>query len=285
MSGPHRAAAIVALALGTVLLSLPAWAQGRGGQAPGKTKTPRPSGGPLVPSPGNPSPAVPSLASWLDDASSLERGQALLGVSVARWSAPGVRVWFAPSLFAMAGLSDRVGLGVSFPVYHLRDDAGAAARGVGDVTIFGKLGVVSPETRAVGLAFAPVVVLFESVNEPGSRDVAWAVPVSLEARLNGGRVYGSAGYFSSGALFINGAFEISVTPKWAVAGTLGSTFATRTDASTSAAGQRTDGSVALMFVAAPNVALSFSVGRSFSGSDALDGGPWIAAGFSLMPRR
>jgi hypothetical protein len=282
--GSHRAASILALTLGAVLLTLPARAQGRSGQAPGQTKAPRPGGGPLVPSPGNPSPAVPTLASWLDDASSLERGQALLGVSVARWSASGTRVWFAPSLFAMAGLSNRLGLGVSFPVYHLRGSDGATDRGIGDVTIFGKLGVVNPETHTVGLALAPVVVLFESPDAAGSRDVAWAVPVSLEARLDGGRVYGSAGYFSSGAVFVNGAFEINVAPRWAVAGTLGSTFATRNDASTGA-GQRTDGSVALMFVAASNVALSCSVGRSFSGAAALDGGPWIAAGFSIMPRR
>ena len=279
----RRAAIFAALVLGVIAVDAPAAAQGRSGEAPGtqKIKAPRPAGGPTVPSPGNPSPALPHLASWLDDASSLSRGEALLGISVAYWTVEGTRVWFAPSAFVMAGVTDRIGVGASVPVYSLRDPTGATMRGVGDVTIFGKFGLINPEVRTVGVAFAPVVVVFEDTALDGGRRVAWAVPVSLEARLDRGRVYGSAGYFSSGAAFFNGAIELTLASKWALGGTLGSTFATGQDTTIAGSGRRTDASVSVMFAPAASFALSASVGRSFSGVPELDGGPWVAAGFAI----
>ena len=269
----------IALALGLTLLASAADAQGRGGQSGRGGGPPRPGSGPAVSTPGTPSPSVNPLASWISDATTLAPGAVWLGVSIARWSTDDVRVLFAPSTLAMAGVSPRVDVGLSVPVYHLRDTTGATARGVGDVSLFTKVKLFDPAERTIGLAVAPVVVIFEDAT---GRRATWAVPVSLEARNRAGRVYGSAGYFSSGAAFVNGAVDLNLSRIVVLTGVLGVAFATRTDEELGETNRRrTDASVALSAFAAPTIALSVSVGRSFSGNSALDGGPWIAASIAV----
>lgn len=191
-------------------------------------------------------------------------------------------MWFAPSTLVMAGVSDRIGLGASMFVYHASDASGVTTRGIGDVTIFGKLGLVQPETRTVGFALTPVLMVFQGSAQDAGRTVGWALPVSVERRLSRGRVYASAGYFSTGATYFNSAAEVRLASRLAVLGTLGGAFATGDDGSITPR-RRTDLGASLMAIAGRNLTLSLSLGRSFSGDAALDGGPWIAAGFAIRP--
>lgn len=283
-----RAAIVVAAAVSHLLTVSPLLAQGRGGGAGGAGRGPkRPGTSSVVPTPGQPSPSAVPLASWLDDASRLRQGDAWLGLSFARWAVEGTRVWFAPSAFFMVGLSERVGIGASVPVYHLRDATGATAHGVGDIGIFGKVGVVDPETRRVGVAFAPVVMILDDDTAAATgRRATWAVPVSLEARGSRGRVYGSAGFFSNGTVFVNAAGDVTLTPVIGVGATVGGAFATGDDDITGGTGRRRfDTSGSLFAAATENMTLSVSIGRSFSGDRTLDGGPWVAVGVAFMRSR
>ena len=285
----HHAAAVAIAAFGLLTFATVAHGQGRSGGAPGKLRPKTPSGtSSIAPSPGQPTPAAVPLATWLDDASRLDRGDLWLGLSFARWSVGTTRVVFAPSTFFMAGVTDRVAVGASVPVYHLRDESGLTSHSVSDIAVFGKIGVVDPEQRAVGVAVAPVIVFQEGdgIVMPAGRHASWAVPISLEIRGRAGRLYGSAGYFSHGAAFFSTACELMLTSKLAMGGTFGSAASTRDDeALASLRKNRMDASVSLFLIPSQSVSLSLSLGRSFSGDASVDGGPWIAAGFSLLRSR
>jgi hypothetical protein len=155
------------------------------------------------------------------------------------------------------------------------------------VSIFGKIGLVNPAAHGVGVALTPIVVEYTTVTSTGSqRQAAWAVPVGLEARGTHGRVYGSIGYFSSGALFANGAGEWSLTSKFGLSGTLGVTRATGSAVQTASSLHRVDTSASAFVLPSPAVSLFVAVGRSFSGDPLLDGGPWVAAGIAIHhPKR
>jgi hypothetical protein len=284
---PHAAAAVIAT-FGLLALAAPVHGQGRSGGAPGQQRPKAPGGTTIAPSPGQPTPAAVPLATWLDDASRMGRGDLWLGMSFAWWSVGTTRVFFAPSTFVMIGATDRVALGTSVPVYHLRDDSGLTTHGVSDIAVFGKIGLVDPERRPVGVAVAPVVVFQEGdgVVMPAGRHASWAVPISLEMRGRAGRLYGSAGYFSHGAAFFSTACELLLTSKLAMGGTFGAAASTRDDEPlASLRKNRMDGSASVFVMPSSSVSLSFSVGRSFSGDASVDGGPWIAAGFSLLRSR
>ena len=100
---------------------------------------------------------------------------------------------------------------------------GTSAHGLGDVYLAVKLGLLDPaaEGRSFGLAVAPVVELLSSGSLPEGRGrVQWALPVAMEKRFEGFRVYGSVGYFSRGAIFGSAAVEVPVTTKLTATATL-----------------------------------------------------------------
>lgn len=279
------AGAALALALGWTLLAAPAAAQGRSGQAPGSAQrnSNHPGNGPPVTPPGTPSPATPPLATWLDDASVPGRGSMWLTASVGRWSSDAGRTLFAPALSFVAGIAPRTSLGASLSVYHFRDTAGATQSGVSDSSVFGKVALVDPATHHAGLALTPIVEIFNQATSSGTteRHASFAVPVSVEARSEHARVYGSVGYFFDGVVFFTGAIELRAGSRFAVTATAGHTYATRQDVTVTTTRQRSDVSVAGAVLASTHVALFGAIGHSFSGDPVADGGPWVAAGVSI----
>jgi hypothetical protein len=280
-SQSRSAMVIAALALGLIASEAgAAAAQGRSGGAPGKVHQPRPGGGAPATTPGSPTPAVASLTTWLDDTTPLMKGEMWLGLSVAHWKTDDARTLFAPIVFTSGGLSSRVSAGATAPVYHQRDSSGNNFSGFGDVTFFGKLSVRDPATHRFGLAFTPVVVVYQSPDS--ARRAAWAMPISLERRASRGRVYGSAGYFSSGAIFGNAAADAWLGSRLSAGVVFGATRRTKTESTnTLVSRHRIDLSGTVSITATRKFALFGSIGKSFTGAPALDGGPWIAGGILI----
>jgi len=111
-----------------------------------------------------------------------------------------------PVLNVSYGITNRAQFGATVPFYRV-SYLGSTARGLDDVYINGKFAVVDPSTNGrFGLAVGSVVEILSAGTQDMSR-VQWAVPVSLEARGSGVRGYGTAGYFSRGAVFTAGAVE------------------------------------------------------------------------------
>jgi hypothetical protein len=161
-------------------------------------------------------------------------------------------------------------LGASVPVYHYRDASGAASHGIGNVDLYGKIAVIDPTARRVGFALAPML----EISPASDHQVGWALPLNMEARLSGGRVYGSLGYFSRGAAFGSVAGEVPAGHHASVTGTVGQTYAGGGSRLTTVGG-----SVAIY----ANSAMGFFIGlnRSF-GDDPAATGTSIGGGLSLL---
>lgn len=274
----------VVCALGALVAPATVAAQGKSGQTPAASHGKKPGqlgGGPTTTTASTPTPATISLATWLDDASLLTPGAVWVSASAARWKTDAGTVIEAPILNVAAGLSPRVNLGAGVPFYRFTDTAGATESGIADVMLFGKIGLRSPESH-VGVALTPVIDIAGQATTDGSSRVTWALPVSLERRSGDSRAYGSAGYWSNGAIFGTGALEFTVAPTVSLTGSLGYSYATR--AASVPAGQnryRTDLSGTVAVTPRPSFSVFGAVGHAFSGTPSIDGGLWIAAGASF----
>ena len=135
----------------TLAVAVPAFAQGKsGGKKPVKTATPPPSSSALSTPTGGQLAigATASPFSWLDDASVLEPGNILLGVSMLQWHGAGVSETIFPVIDATIGLTPRVQFGANVP---------RVAGGLGTTFFSAKIGVLQDEVRGLsrgGLADA-----------------------------------------------------------------------------------------------------------------------------------
>ena len=280
-----RLAAIVALVVS--LAVSPAWAQGKSGKTPGASHGHQPGGGngPKTPSAPTPSPATASFTSWIDDATLLGPGTAWVALSAGEWNSPAGRAIEAPVIAAIAGIAPHLGVGAGLPVDTFRDTTGATSTGVGDVSMFAKIGVVDPSSHAVGVAVSPVLQISTPSDSTGGRQASWALPVSVEVRGAHSRVYGSGGYFSSGSVFATGAVELRPAPRIAFTGLLGHTYAVQSSTvPTGESRHRTDISGSVAIVLSRRAVAFASIGHAFSGNATADGGPWIAAGLAFRTR-
>lgn len=280
-----RVAAIVATA---VLAAAPAWAQGKSGKTSAANHGHQPGGGsgPKAPSAPTPSPATASLNTWIDDATLIGPGTAWVALSAGEWNSPAGRAIEAPVGAFVAGLAPRVSVGGSLPVETFRDATGATASGVGDVSLFAKLGVVDPAAHVVGVAVIPIVQISPSADGSSGRQASWALPVSVEVRGSHARVYGTGGYFSGGSVFASGAIEVRPAPRLALTGMLDQTYAVQATSTVVAGGtrHRTDVSGSLTVILSRRAAVFASVGHAFSGDATADGGPWIAGGLAFRTK-
>jgi len=295
--GGSRGRALLALGLSFALGGATAAAQGKGNGGQGSSsshgnsshgKPTHPGGGPPVTQIGTPTPATVSLSSWLDDASPLGMGATWLSVAAADWRSDSGRELEVPIVSIATGVAPRVSLGASMPVYHFQDVSGTTQNGIGDVPLFAKVVLMNPAegSRHVGVALTPLVDVSSEAAADGASRVTWAVPVSVEARMTHARVYGSGGYFSSGAVFGTGALEVAIAPRVRVTATLGESYATRVDAAAVGASRhRTDISASAAVLVNRGAAVFAAVGHAFSGTPAVDGGPWIAGGLAVRLAR
>jgi hypothetical protein len=282
--GSAAAAALLLLALAS-----PAAAQGKG-KGLGKTKNKNP---PAAQGSGGGDPiagtGVRQFGVWLDDATLSPRGQGWATFGVGYTRALFGHQWDFPSVDAGIGVSRRVQLGITAPVSHVSYLDGTGTRGVGDVYLSAKIGVLDPEAkgRTFGVALAPVVeVLSSSSVAEGADRVFWALPVTFERRFERYRVYGTAGYFSRGAAFASAAVELPVSEKVTATATLSHTRSLEEDPLSDLqelAGSRWDLAGGAVYFLNPKATLYASLGRTVSRLDAnassLSLGVGVSVGF------
>ena len=215
-----RSAATAALLL--LALAHPAAAQGHGrGLGRGKNKAP-------APQPGSPdAPAIPGtgvrhFGAWLDDATLLPPWKGWMTFGVGYWKSTFGHQWDAPSMDAGMGISKRVQIAITAPISRVEYSDGSSIEGLGDAYVAAKIGLLTPGTgRRFGLAVIPVLEILSSGSVvEGAGRLHWGLPVAFEWRLRTLRAYGSAGYFSRGAVFGAGALEAPVSRRIYVTGSV-----------------------------------------------------------------
>ncbi len=283
---PRALAVAAAAAILIAGAAASAWAQGKG-NAYGRGRSGSPSAAsapaPSTSSSGSgdsadgvvfqpPGAGVRNFGVWLDDASMLSPGTGWTSVSFGYWRTPLFREVNVPMVDGGVGLARRVQVGFSVPVYHVNEPGGPVSRGVGDLYLNAKIQLRDPSAspRGVGFAIVPVLEVLRFQPYPDEGRVQWALPGTIEVQRQGWRAFGSAGYFSRGALFAGAGLETAVSDKLWLVGTITQSHSTRSDELSSALGlvqTRTDVSGGATVAVTPNVAVFGSVGRTISRQD------------------
>lgn len=270
-----RSAAFAALLL--VFCSASAFAQGngkgRGAKAPKLSSPTQQSSGSSLVVPGN---GVRHFGVWLDDASILPMGNGWTTFGIGYWQSTLGHQWDVPSLDGGFAIAPKLQVGISAPVSHATYADGYTSRGLGDLYVSGKYGLINPETTKskFGLAVIPVLEFLSDApvgDTMGIGRVQWALPVSMERRFDKFRLYGAGGYFSRGAVFVSGALEVPVNDKVTVTGTLSNSRSLTNDALSDEMGlakTRLDASGGVMYVLRSAIVVYGSLGRTLSRTDA-----------------
>ena len=300
MSRHARIAAAGAL-LCVLFDSMPAAAQGNGrGNAFGQNKRPSGSstsspaagGSDVAAADGASSvsldgPGIRAFGSWLDDASIMSAGSGYASFAVSYWRLPGFTEVDVPALDVGIALTSRVQVGASVPVYHAREPGGPVARGVGDLQFSSKIQLRDPaagKRHQIGLAITPMLEVLSTAPVPGSSRVFWALPASIELRRKGWRTYGSAGYFSRGAVFSSGAVEVSVSDRTWITGTVSQSRSVKRDDLSEALGLspvRTDVTGGATVLVTDTLAVFGSLGRTLSRLDPNRADLFVVGGLSM----
>ncbi len=272
------------LLLGAVLVAAPAFAQGHGHGA-GKAPHTGPPSSQQAPA----GTGVRSFGVWLDDASVMPRGSGWVSVSLGHWRTALFNQTDVPTIDAGYGVWRRVQVGGSVPYFHARDAGGGPmTSGLGDVYLNTKIQLrEAGGTHTVGFAVIPVVEVLGEAAPDGSR-AHWALPASIEVQKNGFRVYGTAGYFSRGALFASGALEVPVSDRVVAFGSLTHSYSTRSDPLALSMGlnqQRSDVTGGASYVLAPSAIVFGSIGRTISRRDPTSASLALNVGISLVFQR
>lgn len=244
----------------------PAAAQGKGrkvGQQ--RVSTPAATTGSAAPLAAVSSPSTLQFGSWLDDASVGAPGSAWASLSFGHYRLSGTNQTDFPVVDAGLGLADGVQFGLTVPYYRVQIPGSAPFAGIGDVYVHAKVCLIdaAAPNRSFGLALTPVVEVLEQ--PAGNSRVTWGLPVDLEYRLNGYRLYGSTGFFSRGAVFGGGAVEKAVHEKVVVTGALTFTRSLKEDLAAQAIGiPRSRGDVTAMatYFLRPSIAAFVGTGRT-----------------------
>ncbi|HYT75095.1 MAG TPA: hypothetical protein VEL79_10140, partial [Vicinamibacterales bacterium] len=211
------------------------------------------------------------LASWLDDADTLEPGRLNLGVSIGRWTSLDGGETEGPAADVSVGVLNGVQLGASLPYYRASYSDGFNISGLGDSYFVAKLRLIDPGEHAIGVAVAPTLeVLSESAVSDttlGLSRVNFAFPISVEIDRDATRVYATGAYFTRGATSLGGAVEHTLHERVTLAGTVTYSHTTRTLTTTDLADlspSRTDVSGGIYFKLSPSVTATGSLGRTIS---------------------
>ena len=195
-------------------------------------------------------------------------GDGYVTIGVGHWRMPGAHQTNLPVLGGGLAASDRWQINTTVPFYRLDLD-GTTARGVDNVYFGTKYNLIDPMTslHEVGLAVGAVVEVLNATASAGRTHVV--IPVSAEIRRSQFRVYGSAGYFSRGAVFAGSAVDWWVSPRLTLTGAMTQSFATQSATTLAAYGvdrRRTDVSVGLTRAIGPQAAVFASLGKNLSGA-------------------
>ena len=233
-----------------------------------------------------PETGVRAFGSWLDDATVIEPGSGYVSFSAGYWRMPGFTEFDVPAFDVGVGLGRRLQVGASVPVYHAREPGGPISRGVGDLVLTAKLQLRDPaasRSRGIGVAVTPMLDVSSVAPEPGSSRTSWALPASLEWQSHQWRAYGSVGYFSRGAIFTSGAFELPVSNRTWLTGTVSQSRSIKDDGGEMSGipRVRTDVSGGATFAATPTIAVFGSAGRTLSRIDPNRSNLSLVAGVSM----
>jgi hypothetical protein len=258
----RRSVSTVGIVVVFVLAASDAVAQGNGHayghskNRPGAASQPSAAGAPELQSVGI---STLSFGSWLDDASVIPQGGGTMSVAFSYWRTPSYREVDVPVIDGGVGIAPRVQFNFNVPYYHAGDSDGTVVRGIGDMYVSTKI------------QLTPLLEILTYAPRPDASRVSWAIPASVELRRDRWRTFGSAGYFSRGALFASGAVEVALTTRTAVTGTVSRSHSIRRDELSAELGlgqSRTDVSGALSVALNPAVSAFGAVARTISKQDA-----------------
>jgi hypothetical protein len=225
-----------------------------------------------------------NFASWLDDATVLPAGNGFLSLSFSYWRTPTFREVDVPVIDTGLSLNRRVQFGMSAPYYHAGEPGGATVRGLGDLYLSTKIQLRNPAKRRAGFAVTPILEVLSNPLPDGGGRVSWGLPVSIEVQQTGWRAFGSAGYFSRGALFASGALEVALSRHMWVTGSISESHSLKRDDLSFALGlskTRTDVSGGLAATVRPGTAVFGSIGKTVSKQDASSASLMFTTGVSL----
>jgi hypothetical protein len=272
---------VVAVVVGFGMAS-PAHAQGNGRPKNPKTTTPSPTPSPApAPATGTTtttttapatldafagSPSYRQFGSWLEDASAPTRGEGYTNIGFGYWRMSGMSQTNVPMLGAGVGVSDRLGVSATVPFYRT-NVAGSTSRGMDDVYLGASYNLLDPTLTVseFGVSVGTVMEVLSGAGPDGR--VHFAFPVALEWRRQPVRIYGSAGYFTRGAVFSGGAVEWAGPRQWIVSGILTQSRSIKSDATLdtlAVSRQRADVMASLAHAIGGSATGYISVGRSLS---------------------
>ncbi len=272
----RRSVATVGIVVVFALAASDALAQGNGNayghskNRPGAAAQPSAAGAPELQTVGI---STLSFGSWLDDASVIPQGGGTMSVAFSYWRTPSYREVDVPVIDGGVGIAPRVQFNFNVPYYHAGDSDGTVVRGIGDMYVSTKIQLKDPSAgdHRIGFALTPLLEILTYAPRPDASRVSWAIPASVELRRDRWRTFGSAGYFSRGALFASGALEVALTTRTAVTGTVSRSHSIRRDELSAELGlgqSRTDVSGALSVALNPAVSAFGAVARTISKQDA-----------------
>jgi hypothetical protein len=229
---------------------------------------------------------VRNFGAWLDDASVMAPGSGSLTLSVAYWRTPAYREFDVPVVDGGFGLSRRVQLGFSIPYYHASEPGGPIARGVGDLYFNTKIQLREPSSTRehLGVSVTPLLEILSFAPAPDRSRVGWALPANVEWQSDGWRAYGSAGYFSRGAVFGSGALEIALSDAAWFTGSISESYSLEHDDLSAALGLarlRIDVSGGAGLSLSPKLAIFGVVGRTMSKQDVNSATFFFSTGVSV----
>jgi hypothetical protein len=215
---------------------------------------------------------IRTFGSWLDDASVMPEGVGSVSLAFSYWRTPAYREFDVPVVDGSLGLTRRIQVGVSVPYYHAGEPGGPVARGLGDLYLSTKIQLRDPSLpgRHVGFSVTPLVEILSYTPADASR-FSWALPGSIEVRHGRVRAFGSAGYFSRGALFASSAVELAVSDSVWITGSVSRSHSVTKDDLSVALGltqSRTDVSGSAAVALLPGMSVFGAVGRTVSRRDA-----------------
>ena len=229
---------------------------------------------------------VRNFGSWLDDASIMTPGSGFMSFAVGYWRMPGFTEFDVPAFDVGVGLTRRIQVGASVPVYHAGEPGGPVSRGLGDLFLNTKIQLRDPasDKRRLGFALVPVVEILSTAPLTSGSRLSWGLPAAVELQRNGWRAYGSAGYFSRGAVFGSAAVEAAVGKRTWVTGTISESHSIRRDELSEALGlskTRRDLSGGATVVVSDAIAVFGNVGRTISARDWNSATLFMTGGMSI----
>jgi len=278
---------ILVAVVGLLTLAAVAEAQGRGRPKRPPLTTAGDTNGAQQAQTGTVSSAAPlfhQFGAWLDDATGSARGVGRVAIGAGYWRARDGTFVDVPIFDGSYALTDRLQLAATVPLYR-SSYSGLSHSGLDDVYVSGKITMFDASNTASrgGLAVTPLLEIL-SAGYAGDR-LHWALPVSVEWRRAPVRFYGSAGYFSRGAVFGGGAVDWATPAGTVLTVAVTQSFATLKERNSRAA--EADVSVGLAQSLTDAVAAYVSIGRSLASPAGQETTFAVTAGvaFTMLPSR